>query len=166
MSSYGGGVLHLSDRAIERVRPTYVGRLSVDQHFEDIDYDLTWRAGAARYQTGGMNWLVHAALRASTDLIRTIGVDAITRHTLALTGRLIDRVQRKGFRVMSNQDTRHRSAIVSVSTGDQARDARIVSDLESLRISVCTRGHGIRVSPYFYNTVDEIDALAEALPSV
>jgi cysteine desulfurase / selenocysteine lyase len=166
MSSYGGGVLHLSDRAIERIRPTYVGRLSVDQHYEIIDYDLTWRAGAARYQTGGMNWLVHAALRASTDLIRTIGVEAITRHTLALTGHLIDRVQRKGFIVMSNQDIRHRSAIVSVSTGDQARDARIVSDLESLRISVCMRGRGIRVSPYFYNTVDEMDALAEALPLV
>jgi cysteine desulfurase / selenocysteine lyase len=164
MSSYGVGVMHLSERAIERIRPTYVGRLSVDKHFEDLDYELTWRDGAGRYQTGGINWLSLAALRASTDLIVSIGAPEIEQHSLRLTERLLDGVANKGYHVTSSRDPAHRSAIVSFSTGDLARDGEIVEELKRERIAVSLRGRGVRVSPYFYNTESEINQLVDVLP--
>jgi cysteine desulfurase / selenocysteine lyase len=165
MSSYGVGVMHFSERAIERVRPTYVGRLSVDKHFEDLDYELAWRAGADRYQTGGINWLSLAALRASTDLVVSIGVSEIKRHTLHLAERLLDGVENKGYHVTSSRAPENRSAIVSFSTRDHARDGEIVEELKRERIAVSLRGRGVRVSPYFYNTESEIDLLIDALPA-
>lgn len=165
MASYGVGVTHLSDRAIERIRPTYAGRLSVDLGFEDLGYELRWRQGAERYQTGGMNWITMAGLKASLDVITSMKPAEIAEHTVRLTDRFLDGVERKGLQARSSRNPKHRSAIVAFTTGSEAADADLVQKLEAQKISVVQRGLGIRVSPYFYNTEDEIDQLIEALPS-
>lgn len=164
MASYGVGVTHLSDRAIERIQPTYAGRLSVDLGFEDLGYDLRWRDGAARYQSGGLNWITLSGLCASLELISSMNPSDIAEHTVKLTERLMDGVSGKGYAVTSSRDPNHRSAIVAFTTGDAGTDEALVADLERKRISVVRRGLGIRVSPYFYNTNDEIDQLVDALP--
>jgi selenocysteine lyase/cysteine desulfurase len=164
MASYGLGVIHLSERAIERIRPVYVGRLSVSKGFEDLDYALDWRAGAQRYQTGGINWLGLAAFNASAELIRAADPAATERHTLALTDRLLAAVAAKGYRVTSCLDRPHRSQIVSFTTGDHAADAALVTDLAARQVAVSLRGRGVRVSPYFYNTDEDVDRLIEGLP--
>jgi cysteine desulfurase / selenocysteine lyase len=165
MASYGVGVTYLSDRAIERIHPTYAGRLSVDLGFEDLGYELKLRDGAARYQTGGLNWITLSGLCASLELITTLKPSDIAAHTVALTERVMEGVESKGYTVTSSRVPEHRSAIVAFTTGDSAEDAALVTDLEAKRISVALRGLGIRVSPYFYNTDDEIDQLIEALPA-
>lgn len=96
MAGCGLGVVHLSERAIERIHPTYVGRLSVTAGFEDLDYRLTWRPGAARYQTGGLNWLTLAAFCTSAELILRVGPARTERHPLALTERLLAAVAERG----------------------------------------------------------------------
>ncbi|MEX2425986.1 MAG: aminotransferase class V-fold PLP-dependent enzyme [Thermomicrobiaceae bacterium] len=165
MASYGVGVTYLSDRAIERIHPTYAGRLSVNLGFEDLGYELKLRDGAARYQTGGLNWITLSGLCASLELITTMEPSDIAAHTVGLTERLMDGVESKGYTVTSSRETEHRSAIVAFTTGSSEEDAALVSDLEQKKISVALRGLGVRVSPYFYNTDDEIDQLVEALPS-
>jgi cysteine desulfurase / selenocysteine lyase len=164
MASYGVGVTWLSERAIERIRPTYGGRLMVKQGFEDQSFRLDLRDGAARYQTGGLNWITLAGLETSLKLIRSLPTADIVSHTVGLTDRVLDGVERKGYRVMSCREPERRSAIVAFTSGDRERDDALVKDLEQARISVALRNRGIRVSPYFYNTADEVDAFLEALP--
>src|SRR5262249_22656475 len=84
MVSYGLGVRHFSERAIAEIHPVYVGRLSVNKSFEDLDYALDWRDGALRYQTGGINWLSIAAFNASAELVRMADPARTEAHTLAL----------------------------------------------------------------------------------
>jgi cysteine desulfurase / selenocysteine lyase len=165
MASYGIGVTYLSDRAIERIHPTYTGRLSVDLGFEDLGYQLKFREGAARYQSGGLNWITMSGLQASLQLITTMKSSEIAAHTVELTDRLLEGVESKGYIVTSSKTPEHRSAIVSFTSGDEASDTQLVADLERQKISVVVRGKGIRVSPYFYNTVSEIDQLVDALPT-
>ncbi len=164
MASYGVGVTYLSDRAIERVEPTYAGRLSVDLGFEDLSYQLNFRPGAARYQSGGLNWITLTGLRASLELITSMNPADIASHTVALTERLLDGVEARGYQISSSREAERRSAIVAFTTGNQEEDAALVSDLGAKKISVAHRGLGIRVSPYFYNTADDIDQLIAALP--
>jgi cysteine desulfurase / selenocysteine lyase len=164
MASYGVGVTYLSDRAIERIHPTYSGRLAVDLGFEELGYQLRFRQGAARYQSGGLNWITLSGLRASLELITQMKPADIAEHTVALTDRLLDGVAAKGYEVTSSREPCHRSAIVSFTSGNSESDEQLVADLERQKISVVVRGLGIRVSPYFYNTMDEIDQLIEALP--
>ncbi len=165
MASYGVGVTHLSDRAIERIHPTYAGRLSVDLGFEDLGYELRWRKGAARYQAGGLNWITLAGLQASLDVITSMSPADIAEHTVRLTDRFLDGVEQQGLEIRSSRDPKHRSAIVAFTTGSEQADADLVKKLDAQKISVVQRGLGIRVSPYFYNTEDEIDQLLDALQS-
>ncbi|MGH2459286.1 MAG: aminotransferase class V-fold PLP-dependent enzyme [Chloroflexota bacterium] len=164
MASYGFGAIHFSERAIERIRPVYVGRLSVNKGFEDLDYALDWRDGAARYQTGGINWLSLAAFNASAELIRAADPAQTERHTLALTDRLLAAVAERGYTVTSCRDVSTRSQVVSFTSGSRGSDATLVANLLERHVAVSLRGRGVRVSPYFYNTDDDVDRLIEALP--
>lgn len=164
MASYGFGAIHFSEPAIERIHPVYVGRLSVNKGFEDLDYALDWREGAARYQTGGINWLSIAAFNASAELIRAADPAQTERHTLALTDRLLAAVAERGYAVTSCLDRPTRSQIVSFTTGSHETDGRLVADLLEQRVAVSLRGRGIRVSPYFYNSDEDVDRLIAALP--
>jgi selenocysteine lyase/cysteine desulfurase len=164
MASFGLGVMHFSERAVERIHPTYSGRLSVKSGSEDLDYKLEWRDGALRYQTGGLNYISLAAFNASAELIRAIGSREIERHTLELTDRLLNEVAAMGYQVTSNLDPAHRSQICSFTSGDRERDAQLVEMMTGHKVAVCLRGRGVRVSPYFYNSNEDIDRLLELLP--
>ena len=164
MASFGIGVVVFSPGAVERIRPTYAGRLSVDADFESHDYQLNWRAGAARYQTGGHNLMGLTAMRTSLSLIRQAGPEWNAAHTLELNDRLVEGVTEMGYSVASDMDPGHRSQIVTFTSGDRVRDGELVAELERADVSVTLRGRGVRVSPYFYNTTADMDRLLEALP--
>ncbi len=164
MAAFGLGVMHFSERAIERIHPTYSGRLSVQSGFENLEYSLDWRPGAARYQTGGLNWITLAAFNASADLVRSVSPREIEQHTLKLTDRLLEEVAAMGYQVTSSLDPSHRSQICSFTTGDRERDGQLVSMMEDRKVAVSLRGRGVRVSPYFYNSDEDIDRLLELLP--
>ncbi len=164
MAAFGLGVMHFSARAIERIHPTYSGRLSVKGGFEDLDYALDWRDGALRYQTGGLNWITMAAFNASADLVRSVGPREIEQHTLQLTDRLLAEVAAMGYQVTSNLDPAHRSQICSFTTGDLEQDGKLVEMMKGRKVAVSLRGRGVRVSPYFYNSDEDIDRLLELLP--
>lgn len=164
MAAFGLGVMHFSERAVERIHPTYSGRLSVKGGYEDLDYRLDWRDGALRYQTGGLNYISLAAFNASADLIRSIGPREIERHTLQLTDRLLKEVAAMGYEVTSNLNPAHRSQICSFTSGDRDRDAQLVETMTGHKVAVSLRGRGVRVSPYFYNSDEDIDRLLELLP--
>jgi cysteine desulfurase / selenocysteine lyase len=164
MASHGLGVIHFSDRALAEIHPVYVGRLSVNKGFEDLDYALDWREGALRFQTGGWNWLSIGAFNASAELIRAADPAATEPHALALTDRLLAAVAQKGYSVTSCLDRPRRSQIVSFTSGDRATDAAIVADLARRQVAVSLRGRGVRVAPYFYNNDEDVDRLIEGLP--
>lgn len=166
MAGFGIGPVVFAPDAIGRIDVTYAGRLSVTHGFEDHNYELNWREGAARFQTGGLNTIGLTAMHASLSLITQAGPGWTREHTLSLHDRLADGVTRRGYAVMSDLTPDRRSQIMTFSSGDLTRDGEIVSELEKARVAVTLRGRGIRVSPYFYNTEDDIDRLVEALPRV
>lgn len=164
MAGFGVGVVIFAEDAVERIGVTYAGRLSVKSGFEDHDYALDWRDGAARYQTGGLNQIGLTALHASLSLITQAGPEWTASHTRALTDRLAEGVDEKGYDVASDLDPAHRSQILTFTSGDHERDGRIVAELEQEKVAVTLRGRGVRVSPYFYNTEEDVDRLLRALP--
>lgn len=164
MASFGIGVVVFAPGAVERIRPTYAGRLSVNAGYEEHEYRLDWREGAARYQTGGHNLIGLTAMHSSLTLIRQAGPEWTARHTRQLNDRLIEGVAEMGYTVVSDNDPRHRSQIVAFSSGDHARDGDLVAELARANVAVTLRGRGVRVSPYFYNTLDDVERLLEALP--
>jgi len=162
MASYGFGPIHFSRRAIEQIRPVYVGRLSVNKGFEDLDYALDWREGALRFQTGGINWFALAAFNASAELIRAADPVQTERHTLALLDRLVSGLTERGYRITSSLEPEKRSPIISFTAGYREADAALVARLAARKVAVSLRGRGVRVSPYFYNNDEDVERLLAA----
>ncbi len=164
LSGFGIGVVIFNRGAVDRIRVTYAGRLSVDLSWEDHDYRLSWREGAGRYQTGGLNQAGIAALNASLELIHAAGPARTREHTLQLLDRLVVGATAQGYSVASDLTPLHRSQILTISTGDHAADGALVEHLSTHQVAVTLRGRGVRISPYFYNNNDDIDRLLEVLP--
>ena len=69
-----------------------------------------------------------------------------------------------GYEVASDLTPEHRSQIMAFTSGDHTRDGELVEQLTRSNVAVTLRGRGVRVSPYFYNSEDDIERLLEALP--
>jgi len=164
MAGFGVGCVVFNPDAIERIKVTYAGRLSVKGSFEDAEYKLDWRDGAARYQTGGLNTLGLTALHASLSLVTQAGPEWNRQHTLGLLDKLAEGVQSMGYEVASDLTPERRSQIMTFTSGDRTRDNELVEQLTRANVAVTLRGRGVRVSPYFYNTEDDVERLLEALP--
>ena len=87
-----------------------------------------------------MSYLGIHGLDASLDIIERAGVENIEGHVLRLTDLLIEKVQKKGYCVLSSLHPDERSGIVSVRDG------------------------AIRASAHLYNNEEDIERLVEALP--
>jgi selenocysteine lyase/cysteine desulfurase len=160
----GVTVLFVSDRILDRVQPTVVGWMSVFRGFDHLlDYRLEYRAGAGRFEPGSLNSIGIHGLSAGLELFLEVGVDRIERHVLALTDHLAHGLQAKGYHLISSRRPGEASAIVCC-THDRFSAAELCQRLADHQIIVAHRLGRLRLSPHFYNTKEEIDALVEQLP--
>lgn len=161
LSSFGTGVIIFNEDTFQRIMPTYAGRMSVKNEGE---LALNWKDTAERFQTGGFNMPTLTTMHASLSLVSEIGPARSAAHTATLVDRLAGGLSQMGYAIVSDLSPEHRSQIISFTSGDLERDNRLVAELEERKVSVVMRARGVRVSPYFYNTEEDIDRLLEVLP--
>ena len=87
-------------------------------------------------------------------------MEYVEERILALTDYLIERVKEAGWKLQTPEEKSCRSGIVNFLID---RPAERVEQLAKKRIIVSARANGIRVSPHFYNTKEEIDRLVDEL---
>ncbi|MHB8644772.1 MAG: aminotransferase class V-fold PLP-dependent enzyme [Thermomicrobiales bacterium] len=165
LSGFGVGALYVAPEAVDRISPTFIGSQSVDAPPDTFDGLLNWKPGAARYQAGGGNRIGWAALATSLGLIEEVGIEAIEERDRALAEYLYVGLARKeSVEIVSSPDPAHRAQIIAFTLGSTERDAAMVKELEEQGIIVALRPLGLRASPNFYNTEEEVDRLLAALP--
>jgi selenocysteine lyase/cysteine desulfurase len=108
------------------------------------------------------------ALHAALDFQTRVGRAAIEQRARALTTQLMDGLAKiPGLTVWTSPVAERRAAVVTFVPG--ALDANKLANAlyEKDRIGITTRGGkdrpGIRVSPHFYNTPQEVDRLLAAV---
>lgn len=165
LAGFGVGALYVAPEAAEQISPTFIGSQSVDAPPDTFDGTLNWKPGAARYQAGGGNRIGWAALATSLGLIEEVGIAAIEERDRMLAEYLYAGLTRKeSVEIVSSPDPAHRSQIIAFTLGSKERDAAMVKELEEQGIIVALRPLGLRASPNFYNTEEEVDRLLAALP--
>ena len=105
----------------------------------------------------------HAAL-AGLDIIAEVGVPAIRERSTQLTARLLDLVDEHGFTSVASRDPERLAGTVAVSVPD----APLVSQTLKARDFVVDYRPpvGIRISPHFYNTMDEVERIMAEIASI
>lgn len=159
----GTGFFYCRRGTLERLHPAVVGYHSVDKAEDHMDYDLTFRENAGRFEEALVNfpglWGLHRAVKAIVDL----DPKRIAAHITRLLDRAAEGLTAKGYALLSPMGPEERSGILSFRHAAMPPDV-ICERLASAGIHVSVRGRGVRLSPTFYNDSDDIEALLDALP--
>ncbi len=158
----GVAVLFVSERILERVQPTVVGWTSVKHPFDFTRSEKEFADGARRFEPGSLNTAGIVGLGAAMELMLQIGTAEIERYLLDLTDYLCDCLQSLGYHIVSSRRDGEASAIVCC-THERYSAEFLHAHLEAQRIIVTPRLGRLRISPHFYNTRDDMDALLVAL---
>ena len=162
----GTGVFYCRQELLEQTRPAVIGWMNVADPLNYGHYDYTLRSDARRYEPGSYNVAGLLGLKASVDLLSSIGVDAIAARVRALTDRLVAGVTSKGFRVISLRTGGAWSGIVSFTAPDPEQHRPIWQRLrQEHRTEIAVRENRLRCAPHFYNTDEQIDRLVDHLPA-
>jgi selenocysteine lyase/cysteine desulfurase len=160
----GVGLLYLSDRARERIQPTLVGWTSVPNPEDYGNFEQGWNRGTLAWETGtGPVALIHG-LEASLKLLNETGIAAIQVYLETLTDHLCERLQVSNYQVISSRRDGEKSQIVCIRHRGGLSPMGLYNHLKKRNIITAPRGGSLRVSPHFYNTLEEIDELVGALP--
>jgi kynureninase len=104
------------------------------------------------------------AARPGLKIITEVGVDRIREKSKRQTARLIELVERQGWRVNSPRDPEKRGGTVSIEMPDSQEVCR---ELLKREIMVDWRPKaGVRMSPHFYNTDQELETAITAVQEI
>jgi selenocysteine lyase/cysteine desulfurase len=168
LSPQATGILYVADDLQAKLATTRRGWLSVETPFEFFNYEQPLKTGMARFEHSSPNTLPIIALDAALGIFECIdgGMVAVEERILGLTGHAITGLERLGYSVVSPQGNSERSGIVCFKLHPERQDfspQELVDELALCNIHVAARGDVVRISPHFYNTLDEIDVLLNAL---
>ena len=158
----GAAVFYCSEERQDQLINTNLGWAGVVNPRDFLNYDLTPKHDATRFEEGSYNSIGLFGLRAAIDLLLEIGMPRIERRVLDLTGRLIEGLQSKGYRVSTPTKGSERSGIV-IFRSDRHSTTELYELLQRANVVSAERG-GLRLSPHFYNTPEEIEQVLEILP--
>jgi selenocysteine lyase/cysteine desulfurase len=164
LSPWGSGFLYVRKPLIEALEPHDVSWLAVrgaDDFTRLTDYELAWRADARKYEFITLPFQDFAGMNASLELFFEVGLDEVSAHTLRLADHIAAwALARDDVRLVTPAAPARRGGVVSV----RPRDARAASErLTKSNVAHSLREGAIRLSPHFYNTIDEIDRALEII---
>lgn len=160
----GCGIIYLSDRARERIKPTLVGWISVEEPWNFADREQSFKSTALAWESGTGPSALFYGLEQSLKLLINTGIGNIESYLSDLSDQLCDAVAGKNYAIVSSRAPSEKSAIVCIKSGNGLSPNQIASQLERKKIIVSPRGDRLRIAPHFYNNSADIDRLIEALP--
>jgi cysteine desulfurase/selenocysteine lyase len=164
LSPEGTGIFYCRKELAERLEPPLIGWKSVENELDFERIDLKLKDNALRFEEASMNIMGIYALGASLDMLFEVGVDRIKDHVLDLGEIIIEEADKRGFDVISPRNKDSRGGIVVF--GGNFDPQGVKEKLEQMSIMVNVRGGGIRVSPHFYNTKEDISVIFEAIDEI
>lgn len=157
----GLGILYVQD-GLDELQPAYLAMSSMARPPADyiaVADDLEPRKDAGRFEFGNVNLPDLQALSAAIDLIQSVGVSEIQEHVLELGDRLIQHLDDMGVALVGPRDRGERSHIYVLALPvDKWSDF-----FARNQVRVSPERGGIRISFGMFNTLEDIDRLADLI---
>jgi selenocysteine lyase/cysteine desulfurase len=162
----GLGVFYTTSAARDKLKLTQYGwHMMKDIHnYENKPWEV--HPTARRFECGSPNMLGIHAFSASLSLLLETGMATVEAQVLEKSDYLIDAIDKNGQLVLlSGRQSKLKSGIVIFKHLTVANEA-LYKYLQKNSVVCALRGGGIRFSPHFYNTFEEIDRALELISSV
>lgn len=151
----GAGYLWVRPELAATLVPALTGWQADEEPFAFRAGPARPAAGPWRFLTGTPNIPALYACRAGYRIVAGVGAERIRARSRELTTRLIAAAEAAGFEVRTPADPERRGGTISVWHPDAERLSRELLAREV--ICDFRPGAGVRLSPHFYNTVEECD---------
>lgn len=150
----GAGIFYCRKELAGRLNPPLIGWKSVQNEFDFDNPEFRLKADALRFEEGSMNLMGIFGLGAAVELLLEVGIGKIEERVLNLGDVIIQEAEKRGFTILTPKAREERGGIVTFS--GHFDPAKVRDALREKGIMVNVRGGGLRVSPHFYNTEEEI----------
>lgn len=165
LSPWGSGFCYVRRELVARLEPRAVGWLGM-RHSEDfarmLEYDLTYVEDARKFEVATIAYQDVAGMNASLGMLADTGLANVEEHLRALTGRLLQDIgQMRNVTMLTPTEQERRAGIVSFHVADAPA---VSSRLDVSGVIHSVRGGGvIRLAPYIYNTLDDMERVVSAV---
>jgi kynureninase len=160
----GGAFLWVRPDLRPRLRPALTGWMAHPAPFDFDPPPMRWRDDAYRFLLGTPAIPALYAAREGPRIVRQAGADPIRAKSLRQTARLLDLASARGFRSPTPAEPARRGGTVAV---DFEHALEVSRELNSRDVVVDYRpGAGIRMSPHFYTSDEELDRAFEAIDEI
>ncbi len=160
LASAGLAFLYVREDLINNLHPTAIGWFSQQDIFAMDPTANTPSSTARRFESGTPPIPNTYAALAGLNLIQTLGVEAIEAYVQTLTEALIEGALRAGYNVVTPLQPKQHGALITVKSNDVHQ---LVNRLAAQGIITSSRDNNLRISPHFYNTLEDIDTVLAAL---
>ena len=158
----GPGIAFLYARRdlADAARPSAVGWWGVADPFAfDIEH-LRPGVGARRFEYGTPAVAAIYAARAGIELLREVGIPTVRERHQLLSQRLLDGARAQGWTARCPLEARERTSIVTL---EHPEPQAAVDALRADGVICDSRPGLIRLSPHYFNTLEEMDRALELL---
>ena len=163
---WGTGFAYVAPELVQRLEPQAVGWMATraSENFASlVDYDLTYLPDARRFEVVTLPFQEFSGLNASLELHLELGPAVIAEHVAELGDRIVTWAERQsGVSLITPAGRDRRAGIVTLRPRDTAAAA---ARLTQAGVVFSVREGGIRFSPHYYNTHEEVAAALEVLES-
>jgi selenocysteine lyase/cysteine desulfurase len=161
LSPWGTGFTYVRRALIADLAPQPVSWMAVrgsDDFSRLLDYDMTWRDDARRFEQITLPFQDFAGMAVSLELLHELGPADVAEHIRARTAEILDGAIDLGIPLVTPRE-RH-AGIACVRPRDaEAASAR----LNEARVAHSVREGTIRLAPHCYTTSDDVKRALEAL---
>jgi len=162
LSPWGSGFLYVRRDLVGRLESPLAGWNAYEgtENFSTlVDYGGRLHADARRFELWTLPYQDLLGMNLSLDLLDELGVEQIEAHIAAIGQPVRDWAQRAGVRLKSPVGPRD-SGMISVCAAEVPRGHAV---LEEAGVVARVREGGLRLAPHCYNTIEEMERVAELL---
>lgn len=158
----GPGLAFLSVREdrIPALEPTAASWFGVDEQFAFDPKRFRLRSDARRFEMGTPALAAVYTASAGLEIIEEVGLSVIRERIAGLVADLVERARAAGLEARVAPRPEDRSGIVRIEHRDPAG---VVQHLMARSIICDHRPGAVRISPHFYNTTEDSEAVVAAL---
>ena len=170
LGTLGAGFIYCSDRIVKDIIPCYAGYQSTVSHVAPpsvtTEFDhLEWYPHARRFESGNLSYNCIEAISNGVDLILELGVENIDAHVRKLEKYLREKIADLSLPVVQAKDPKHWGGVICVYYPAEHED-EVVRILQKHQIYCTMRGGYIRFGLEFYNTMEQMDIVSDALHEI
>lgn len=161
------GIVYVKKKHFDLLRPTLLGAWNILSPNFITQEEIVFHPTAQRYEPGVLNIAGIYGMKAAIDLVMAVGMDKVAARILEVKKHTVDLLLPLGFEIIPPADGANVSGITTFRH-PSASMAKLNKSLEENGIIASLRydragTEYIRLSPHFYNTMAEVDRVAEIL---